>query len=435
LTALTRERFATLMAALGPFETAPVLAVAVSGGADSLALTLLAAEWAAALGGAVVALTVDHGLRAESAAEAAQVGSWLADRGIRHHVLTWRQGCDGPDLQAKARAARYDLLESWCRDHHILHLLLAHHQEDQAETFLLRLGRGSGVDGLAAMAPLVFHQDVQLLRPLLAVSRTDLRATLRTLAQDWIEDPSNRANRFARVRWRALIDREGLSAARLAVTAGQLGRARHALEADHAALAVDAVQLHPAGFAWLDLASIRQAPEELALRLLASVTRSIGGRHFPPRLDGLLALQEEMRAGLGRRRTFAGCVLAPMAQGCLVFREDRGLAPPVLVPPDAWCQWDRRFSLRQSGPSDLRLGGLGRNPPPEIVAKARELGIPEILLPTLPAIMDKRGILAVPPLGYDLSGTGSTITGWGFTPAYPLAGAGFRLVKASARTM
>ena len=149
---ISKKEFAASMAALGPFERPPALAVAVSGGADSMALTLLAADWAAARRGSIVALTVDHRLRNESRAEAKQVAAWLAARGIEHKILAWTGEKPSSDVQAAAREKRYELLEDWCRRQGILHLLVAHNLDDQAETFLLRLGRGSGLYGLSGMA-------------------------------------------------------------------------------------------------------------------------------------------------------------------------------------------------------------------------------------------------------------------------------------------
>lgn len=150
---IAAEEFAAAMAPLGPFEREPRLAVAVSGGPDSMALLLLAQEWAAARGGRVSALTVDHGLRAELSAEAAQVAQWAGLLGVSHVALTWIGDKPTADIQAAAREARYCLLEEWCAASGVFHLLLAHHRDDQAETFLLRLARGSGLDGLAAIAP------------------------------------------------------------------------------------------------------------------------------------------------------------------------------------------------------------------------------------------------------------------------------------------
>src|SRR5579864_2149998 len=147
-TALTDEELGARLDRLGPFERAPRLAVAVSGGADSLMLALLADGWARVRGGGITALTVDHGLRPESAAEARQTGEWLAARGIARQTLVWNGPHPRGDIQAAARAARYRLMEGWCAEHRCLHLLTAHHLEDRAETFWLRLARGSGLDGL-----------------------------------------------------------------------------------------------------------------------------------------------------------------------------------------------------------------------------------------------------------------------------------------------
>ncbi len=150
--AIDAAAFDALMAPLGPFEPAPRIAIAVSGGPDSLALCLLADRWARARGGVAFGLTVDHGLRPESGAEAAQVRRWLAARGMAHRTLRWKGAHPLSAIQEQARAARLALLTGWCRRAGVLHLLLGHQREDQAETALQRLVRGSGIDGLAAMA-------------------------------------------------------------------------------------------------------------------------------------------------------------------------------------------------------------------------------------------------------------------------------------------
>lgn len=424
---MIQDRFDQALAALGPFERAPILAVAVSGGSDSLALALLADRWARAQGGGIVALTIDHRLRSESGAEAAQVGRWLAARSIPHRILPWREAEAGPGLQAAAREARYRLLCGWCRDNRILHLLLGHQREDQAETLMLRLARGSGVDGLAAMAASAAHADLQILRPLLDFPREELRDFLRSQGQDWIDDPSNQSERFDRVRWRALL--AGIPADRLALTARQLGRARQTLEAGTAALAAESVILSPAGFARLDPIGLRAAPDEIALRLVAALARTVGGGVFPPRLGSL----EKLLAGLDRRRTFAGCVFTPEGGGILIQREAAKMAAPVRSDSGVEILWDNRFLLRQKGGEGLFWGGLGPDAAPGFRDAAKSAGIPRSVLPTLPALVDKHGILAVPPLGWFRAETGPTIERWGFAPVFPLAGAGFRLVTASAR--
>ena len=143
--------FAHKMAALGHFEARHHIAIAVSGGGDSMALVLLADRWARAQGGRVTALTVDHGLRDGSSREAAQVATWLWGLEIAHTILPWTGPKPKTGIQKAAREARYALMSDWCRGQGVLHLALAHNLEDQAETYLMRLGRGSGGDGLAAM--------------------------------------------------------------------------------------------------------------------------------------------------------------------------------------------------------------------------------------------------------------------------------------------
>ncbi len=203
---LSSEDFDVLMQALPLAGGAAHLAVAVSGGADSMALALLARDWAGARGRKLTALTVDHRLRPESADEAAAVAGWMMARGIPHHVLRWRDRPRG-NVQAEARRARYGLLENWCAAEGAGALLLAHHLEDQAETVLLRLGRGSGVYGLAGMsaetAPAWPGAPVRA-RPLLGVPKARLAATLSAAGQSWIEDPSNRNPAFARTRVRGV---------------------------------------------------------------------------------------------------------------------------------------------------------------------------------------------------------------------------------------
>ena len=174
---LDQAAFSAAMARFEPFEDEPFLAIAVSGGADSLALTLLADGWARQRLGRVVGLTVDHGLRPGSNDEARQTGLWLADRGIEHHILIWSGQKPKTGLQQHARDARYALLADWCRQHGCFHLMTAHHRQDQAETVALRRSRKSGNAGLAAMAAVREMRGLRLLRPLLGVDKASLKTS------------------------------------------------------------------------------------------------------------------------------------------------------------------------------------------------------------------------------------------------------------------
>ena len=209
------------------------LAVAVSGGGDSLALLGLACDWASENDCRIHALTVDHGLRPEAGDEARMVAREALRMGAMHDTLHW-QGWDGRgNLQAAARAARYRLLSEHCERERIGAILLGHTQDDQAETVLMRLARGSGVDGLSAMSEGRFGKDF-LLRPLLDATRDELRVWLTRQGMRWSEDPSNDDPRFDRVRARRLLKQLipfGLDAARLSETASAMARARQALVA------------------------------------------------------------------------------------------------------------------------------------------------------------------------------------------------------------
>ena len=419
--------FAALMAPLGPFEPSPRLAVAVSGGADSMALALLAHDWAIGRAGAIIALTVDHRLRPEAAAEAAQVGVWLGSRGIVHRVLVRSGDLPEHGVQAAARAARYRLLEGWCRTEGVLHLLLAHHREDQAETLLLRLARGSGLDGLAGMAEVGEWADCRRLRPLLGVERARLAATLAALGQGSIDDPSNRDSAYARVRLRAaapLLSELGLDDERTAGAARRLARARAALERDVAALLAQSVALHPAGFARLDVGALRQAPAEVGLRALAAVLTSVGGGTYPPRLERLERLYGELPGGLGGGRTLGGCRILPRRGALLICREPAALSPPVALTPGAAATWDGRFrlTLAAAAPADLSLGALGG----EAVAGRRS--VPAAVCASLPALRDRHFLVAVPALGYLRSPADAAwlaATRLLFRPTRALSGAGF----------
>jgi tRNA(Ile)-lysidine synthase len=409
--------FARLMAALGPFERAPIVAVAVSGGPDSLALVLLAARWARQVGGRAIALTVDHRLRAESTAEAAQVGRWLAARAIEHRVLTWQEGPaarGGAGLQARARAARHGLLQAWCAEAGVLHLLLAQHLDDQAETFLLRLGRGSGVDGLGAMAPVSHARACRVLRPLLEIPKARLVATCHAVDQPFVDDPSNRAPRFARVRLRqalpALAD-DGLTARRLAATAAAMRRARAALDQATAELLVRVARPHPGGFCRLERAALTRAPRELALRGLAAVLGQVGGADYRPRLERLERLLDALADAAPRAaRTLGGCRVLAHGDTVWVARESAAMAPPVALAADRPVSWDRRFVVYAAGPlpPGASVGGLGAAGLAALRAAQPAFGrpglgrpaIPPIGLHGLPAIRDLDGVLAVPHLHY-----------------------------------
>lgn len=442
---LDDQEFAQLMRPLQPFETAPHLAVAVSGGADSLALCLLADGWARGRGGQVTVLTVDHGLRSGSADEAARVAGWLGDRGIAHHILTWPGAKPGSAVQAAARQARYALLADWCRRNGVLHLMLGHHRDDQAETVLMRLRKGSGADGLAGMAPDQPTAEVRLLRPLLALPPERLRATLRDAGQVWIEDPSNRETRFERVRLRRDLARSGpLARADVARLADEMSTQRDDLDDAVGDLLLAACDLRPAGYARLRPRVLEAAPKGLAERALARLLASLGGGVYPPRRAKVRRLVSDLRAGGPdwRGATLAGCRLLPAREDLLVCREARGPRPMAArAGRPLW--WDRRFLFEfDEGTGEAWVSALGAAGWREIAGEdpqLRQNPLPAPVRRTIPALWDQRGVCAVSHLQYKRREL-DTDRVWGvksvvFRPARPLSGRGFCLAQPAWRTM
>ncbi len=422
---VSAAEFAVLMAAFEPFESQPRIAVAVSGGPDSMALALLAAAWAKARGGRAVALTVDHGLRRASRAEAARVTTWLKRRGIAHHVLRWRGPKPSANIQAVARRARYALLDAWCRRHGCLHLLLAHQRDDQAETVLLRLVRGSGAFGLAAMPAVHETASARHLRPLLGVDRRALEATLRAINQAWITDPSNRNLAFARVRLRnsaGILQREGASPGRIAATAAHLARARTAIERQVANCLAGAVTLFPEGYATLDRRMLMREDAEIALRALAAVLTTVAGSDVAPRYESLAALWGELRRQPSMKgRTLAGCRLVPWSGDILVVRELAAIGRG----PQQRRSWDGRFARGALWPSG-EIRPLGATGWAELTRRKSRVssGVPRLAGLALPAVWDRRGLKYVPPSGFGRPAADAAKFAI-FCPQKPLAGAFF----------
>ncbi len=432
---LDEAAFAGLMAPFAPFEAAPVLALAVSGGPDSLALLHLAARWARVQGGVAVALTVDHGLRPAATAEAAYVGRVAQALGVAHHILAWQGPKPEGNIAAAARDARYDLLEAWCAGAGVLHLLTAHTRDDQAETVLLRMARGSGVSGLAAMAPATPLASVRLLRPLLDTPKARLLATLATLGQDWVDDPTNHDPAFARARLRSVLPglaSLGLGMDRLAETALVMGRARTALHLAVARLLAEAVVLDPAGAALIRPAAFLAAPREIGLRALARVVAVVGGLAYPPRAGRVEHLLEAFGgAAPWRARTLGGCRLVAAsgrARGrLLVHREMAALPPPVTCKGDGTLTWDR-FSLGLKGvpPGGLEVGALGGagwlalRRAGGVPAHGPWHDIPGAVARSLPALRQEGRLLAVPLFGWRAAGAETLESQLLFTPPTPL---------------
>lgn len=275
-----------------PFEKTVTFAVAVSGGADSFALLHLAIHWARQNNANIIALTVDHRLRADSTAEAQHVALWCRTHNIPHHILSWTEEKPTSAIQDKARKIRRELLLSFCHRHRINYLLLGHQINDQAETFLMRLQRGSGVTGLSCMCSVTVDPvyAIQVLRPLLFSRRHDLRRYCLAHDVPFIDDPSNENEDFERVRMRKILHdlpaefseeiTDGISLA-----AQRLQRAEQALDI----IASEWLHRHmhsvDQDMFWIPFENFISCPEEIRVRILLRLVTLLTGNTRPSLSD------------------------------------------------------------------------------------------------------------------------------------------------------
>lgn len=292
------------------------IAVALSGGGDSMALSYLLSRWATQHGKTLHALTVNHGLRPEAAAEARHVASLVKPWGIVHKILTWIGEKPATRIQEEARAARYRLIAAYCQKNKISTLFLAHHANDQAETILFRLAKGSGLDGLSGMSQRQdFSPQLTLLRPLLDVTHGQLLATCKAAKIDWVEDKSNVSDRYARIRLRKSMDvleTEGLSVKRILSLGARLERARSALDQVTDLAWEKCVIEYNSKLIVFNYKDLLVYPEEVVLRcIMRAIQHFRVGRAYPPRLESMEALVTKLCAAnkLFKAATLGGCVI------------------------------------------------------------------------------------------------------------------------------
>lgn len=387
---------------------APKIGVAVSGGGDSIALLHLVCDWARENGATVLAATIDHHLRAASGAEARGVAQACAALGVSHVTLDWQDWNGQGNVQAEARAARRQLLAAWADEAGLSAVLLGHTADDQAETFLMRLARGSGVDGLSCMT--AWDKDWLFLRPLLAISRATLRDWLTARSISWVDDPSNDDVRFDRVKARqmlATLAPLGLTVERLNDTAAHMLRARGTLRRAAADWAARFVQAEGGDLIF--------APEALWLgnsdveaRVFAAAVQWIGGAAYRPRYEALTDAACALRRG--ETRTLGGVLMTPHGhKGARLAREVSAAQGLVAAHEGKATLWDGRWRVAQTPPEPGWFApkpGLG---PWQIAALGeaglaackgwRNSGLPRTSLLSSPAVWAQDALVAAPLAG------------------------------------
>ncbi len=349
---------------------------------------------------ALFCVTVDHGLRKEAADEARRVAEVCQQLGVRHETLIWKDWDGSGNTQNAARVARYTLMSDWARRCGVSTIALGHTQDDQAETVLMRLARGAGVDGLSAMSPKSDRWGVTWLRPLLHVSRAALRAYLTARDQSWIEDPTNDDTRYDRIKARQALDHLapfGLTRETLAQVAGNMAEARTALSQQTAAAARDIADVK-GGALSLDWPAVQHLPKEISRRLIVQALQWISGAVYAPRQRSIAAVMAALRAA--GSATLEECHLKVINNTLWIFRELKAVEA-ASVPLGAL--WDGRWVV--TGPeegADLRVAALGEQ---GLAACPdwRDRGLPRALLLATPAVW-RGGELVAAPLADPASG-------------------------------
>jgi len=398
-----------------PLKALPSLAVAVSGGADSMALMLMLLAWRRLIGKnapELSVLSVDHGLRRE-AAEEVELVAWISRLyGLRHKAFSWDGSKVDGNISAKSRIARYDLMCEWCAQQQISHLLVAHTLDDQAETVLLRLARGSGVDGLAAMATSRIWNTTVIYRPLLGVERARLLQLINDTQCPYVDDPSNHDLKYDRVRFRqalALLEPLGVDAHGLAQTAGRLAQARVALDQSSVQAVVQSVEIFDAGYCILDPRQLEPHPYEIKRRVLSRLLRAVAGRIYAPAHAPLAKILAWVRVQDRPTRTLGGCLLMVRQSKIWIIRETgRTALPEILLQPGQNFVWDGRINVSLSAAAEhpLVVKALGVDNFARIKPLLKtDLHYPSALAAGLPSFWHSDNLYAVPHLDFCVTGS------------------------------
>lgn len=372
------------------------LGIAVSGGGDSVALLHLMADWGKRN---LAVVTVDHGLRDESAEEARAVGVLATSMGCSHDTLTWSGWKKRGNLQDAARTARRRLMAEWAARNGVAAIALGHTADDQAETFLMRLARGSGVDGLSSMEPLRFEDGVNWVRPLLGVRREALRTYLGEIGAQYVDDPSNEDESFDRVKVRqalGTLGALGIDVPKISKTTERLRSAKQVVYTATRDLSLACCDVTAAGEMKVDLERLLSGQRAIQLRIMSEAVRFISGSYYAPRaymVEGVLdKFAEDFQAA-----TLHGCIVRRDAEGVIIRREPGKTESAVPVGQ----VWDGRWLVTGGSGQVSALGEAGLAQCPDW----RETGWAREALLTTPSVRAGDQLVAAPLAGLNAGWT------------------------------
>ena len=317
------------------------IVIGVSGGADSLYLTYILHLWTKQKKINLLAVTVDHNLRQNSRQEADWVHQQLAKQGIQHTILSWNGPKPKTHIEERAREERYRLLIDFCHKNKAKFLFLAHHQQDQAETFWARLARGSGLDGLCGMAALAKRTNITIVRPLLNTPKTLIIKALKQNHVKWAEDPMNQDTNYERVRWRqtqSQLDKMGLTSDYITKSTYRLQRAKEALDFYTQAFIEQHLQTSSDGFVSLDEKTLASLPYEMRIRILLYIFNLFNRKNKIISLESI----EKIALSLPKHATLNGCQWV-ISHNKIFVAPELKLFTPTIIPANTWVLWGNSY--------------------------------------------------------------------------------------------
>ena len=388
------------------------IALAVSGGPDSTAMMQIAALSKKLKNSNVTVIVVDHGLREESKNEANIVGQNAKLLGFKFKILKWDGVKPKTRIQEIARKTRYKLMTSWCKKKGIEKLFLAHHLDDQVETFLMRLGKGSGVDGLAVMNYVTEISSLKLVRPFLEIPKTRFIKILSITNLEWISDPSNFNSDYKRSRIRKILpilSKEGINSKQIGLVIKRMRSVKDALNAQTDILLKKYLSnVHNVAY-FLNKELLKDEKEkEILLRVLEKIFMNISGSIYPPRRNKLEnILSWILENNNVKARTLTGVVVRKRKSELIFYREPDDCYKSVNIRPltSRYSCWDDRFFLKANKSNDLQIRALGDVgikilKEEKILKRQGFQNVPLSAWKTVPGVWSKKRLISVPTLGY-----------------------------------
>ena len=411
--------FFKTMNSLGPYEKNPHLAVAVSGGSDSLCLAILAKKWVNIKGGRITALIVDHGLRKSSGQESRKTLKLLKKQKILSQCFKWELSKKPKNsVQEKAREFRYNIFEEWCYKKNIKYLLIAHHFEDQKETFIMRLNSNSNVYGLACMPKVLLKKEIKILRPLLDLKKKDIIGYLKEKKINWIEDPSNNSLKYSRNRLRKILpklEEKGLTDSNFRRILKRAQKERKKIESKFSFWLIENVRIDTFGYAAVDFRNLKLLDKNDFIFIFSKLLNMISGLFYAPKSKYVYNFYKKIKSNeIINKTNLGGCHIFFFKKKMYIcreiFKKSRKQEINFQFNKIVWdnrfeIEYKKNFFLKRKLGKSVFIEQLQKDGWNEILLKnqgiKREINIPNKIILSLPAVKNKKNdVLYVPHLHY-----------------------------------